>query len=90
MSWSRNGHFIELCVQRSRDPDIDLNSSFASNRTSNIFHPKILHASFSSSDLPCHQAPHRCHPHLPRTNLDTTYSHTDSDITSHLSALSSS
>ena len=34
----------------SGDPDIK--SSFASNRTSNIFHPKILHASFSAFDLP--------------------------------------
>ena len=67
--------------------DFDIESSFASNQTSNIFYPKILHASFSASDLPCHRAPHRCHPHLPRTDSDTTYSRTDSDITSHTSAL---
>ena len=35
----------------SCDPDIE--SSFASNWTSNIFHLKILHASFSAFDLPC-------------------------------------
>ena len=76
---------IPTLCQWSRDPDIE--SSFASNRTSNIFHPKILHASFSASDLPRHRAPHRCHPHLPRTDSDTTYSRTDSDTTSHTSAL---
>ena len=54
---------IPTVCQWSRDPDIE--SSFASNRTSNIFHPKILHASFSASDLP----------------------RTDSDTTSHTSAL---
>ena len=75
---------LTLC-QWSRNPDIE--SSFASNRTSNIFHPKILHASFSASDLPRHRAPHRCHPHLPRTDSDTTYSCTDSDTTSYTSAL---
>ena len=32
--------------------DLDIESSFASNRTSNIFHPKILHTSFSTFDLP--------------------------------------
>ena len=33
------------------------------------------------------QAPRRRHPHLSRTDSDTTYSRTDSDITSHTSAL---
>ena len=70
MPWSRDGHVIGLYVQWSRDPDIE--SSFASNRTSNIFNPKILHASFSASDLPRHQASHRCLGQLPRTDLDTT------------------
>ena len=58
----RPGHVIPTVCQWSRDPDIDLDSSFASNRTSDIFHPKILHASLSASDLP-------------RTDLDIT-SHT--------------
>ena len=35
------------------DPNINLDSSFASNQTSNIFHPKILYASFSAFGLPC-------------------------------------
>ena len=61
--WSREGHVIPTWCQWSRDPDIG--SSFASNRTSNIFHPKILYALLSASDLP----------------------YTDSDITSHTSAL---
>ena len=33
------------------------------------------------------QALRRCHPHLPCTNSNTTYSCTDSDTTSHTSAL---
>ena len=33
------------------------------------------------------RAPHCCHPHLPRTDSDTTYSRIDSDTTSHTSAL---
>ena len=42
---------IPTQCQCSRDPNIE--SSFASNQTFNIFYPKILHASFSTSDLPC-------------------------------------
>ena len=42
---------------QSRDPNIDCNInfdlSFAFNQTSNIFFSKILHASFSTSNLPC-------------------------------------
>ena len=42
---------------RSYDADIDfdinLESSFASNRTSNIFHPKILYTLFLVFDLFC-------------------------------------
>ena len=57
MPWSRDGHVIRLCVQWSRDFDIDfdikLDLFFTSNRTSNIFHPKILHASFSAFNLFC-------------------------------------
>ena len=48
---TRPGHVIPTVCQWSRDPDIDLDSSFASNQTSDIFHPKILHASLSASDL---------------------------------------
>ena len=51
---------IPTVCQWSRDPDIE--SFFASNRTSIIFHPKILHALLPASDLP-------------RTDLDIT-SHT--------------
>ena len=61
---------IPTLCQWSRDPDIE--SSFTSNQTSNIFNPKILHASFSASNLPRHRALHRCLGQLPRTNLDTT------------------
>ena len=46
------GHVISTVRQWSRDPNIDLDSSFAFNRTSNIFYPKILHASLSAFDLP--------------------------------------
>ena len=35
------------------NPNINLDLSFASNQTSNIFYSKILHASFSTFDLPC-------------------------------------
>ena len=48
----RPGHVIPIVCQWSRDPDIDFDSSFAFNRTSNIFH-LILHVSLSASDLPC-------------------------------------
>ena len=65
---AREGHVIPTLCQWLRDPDIDpnidLDSSFAFNQTSNIFYPKILHASMSDFDLPCHQAPRRRHPHL--------------------------
>ena len=47
---------IPTLYQWSRDSNID--SSFASNRTSNIFNPKILHASLSAPDLPCHRYEH--------------------------------
>ena len=50
---SRKGHVTPTLYQLSRDPNIK--SSFASNQTSNIFHPKILHALFSASDLSCHR-----------------------------------
>ena len=56
------GHVIPTVCQWSRDFDIDLNLSFASNRTSDIFHPKILHVLLSAFDHP-------------RTDLDIT-SHT--------------
>ena len=60
---------IPTVYQWSRDPDIE--SSFASNQTSNIFHFKILHASFFSfrPPLPPLRAT-RCR--YPRTDLDTT------------------
>ena len=71
ITWrSCKGHIIPTLCQWSRDPDIE--SSFASNQTSNIFNPKILHASFSASDLPRHRAPHCCLGQLPRTDSDTT------------------
>ena len=70
MPWSRDSHVIKLYVQWSRDSDIE--SSFASNQTSNIFNPKILHASFSASDLPRHRASHYCLSQLPCTDSDTT------------------
>ena len=73
---SRESHVISTLCQWSRDSNIE--SSFASNQTSNIFTPKILHASFSASDLPCHWAPHCRLGQLPCT---------DSDTTSHTSAL---
>ena len=77
ITWrSREGHVIPTLCQWSRDPDIE--SSFASNQTSNLFNPKILHASFSTSDLPRHRAPHRCLGQFP---------HTDSNTTFHISAL---
>ena len=56
MPWSRDGHVIELYVQWLRDPDIE--SSFASNQTSNIFNPKILHASLSAPNLPRYRHEH--------------------------------
>ena len=59
---------IGLYVQWSRDPNIK--SSFASNPTSNIFNPKILHISFSAFDFPCHWAPHCCLGQLLCTDLD--------------------
>ena len=67
MAWSQDlvtkpRHVVPTMCQWSRDPNIDLDSSFASNQTSNIFHPKILHALLSASNLP-------------RTDLDIT-SHT--------------
>ena len=51
MSWSRKSHVIPIVCHWSRNPVIDLNSSFTSNWTSNIFYP-ILHASLLASDLP--------------------------------------
>ena len=70
MPWSRGSYVIGLYVQWSHDPDIEL--SFASNQTSNIFNPKILHASFSASDFSRHRASHRCLGQLPRTDLNKT------------------
>ena len=46
--------------------------------------PISSHLSFPTEAL---QAPRRRHPHLSCTDLDTTYSRIDSDITSHTSAL---
>ena len=46
--------------------------------------PISSHPSLPTEPL---RAPRRCHPHLSRTDSDTTYSRTDSDITSHTSAL---
>ena len=46
VTWSQlcvNGHVIPISISTS---------SFASNQTSNIFHPKILHALFSAFNLP--------------------------------------
>ena len=50
MPWSFEDHMISTLCQWSPDPDIK--SFFASNQTSNIFYPKILHASFSVFNLP--------------------------------------
>ena len=57
MAWSqdlvtRPGHVIPTVCQWSRDPDIDLDLSFAFNQTSDIFYFKILHASLSAFNLP--------------------------------------
>ena len=46
--------------------------------------PISSHPLFPTEPL---QAPRCCHPHLSRTDSDTTYSRTDSDITSHTLAL---
>ena len=46
--------------------------------------PISSHPSFPTEPL---QAPRRRHPHLSRTDSDTTYSRTDSDTTSHTSVL---
>ena len=43
---------IPTICQWSCDSNIDLNSSFAFNQTSDIFHPKILYALLSASNLP--------------------------------------
>ena len=45
MPWLRVGHMIPTWCQWLRDPNIELDSSFAFNQTSNIFNPKILHTS---------------------------------------------
>ena len=57
---TRPGHVIATVCQWSCDPDINLDSFFASNQTYDIFYPKSLHASLSASDLP-------------RTDLDITF-----------------
>ena len=49
---TRPSHVIPTVCQWSRDLNINLNSSFTSNQTSNIFH-LILHTSLSASNLPC-------------------------------------
>ena len=48
---TRLGYVIPTVCQWSRDLNIDLDSSFASNQTSNIFYLKILHTLLSASDL---------------------------------------
>ena len=50
---TRPGHVIPTMCQWSCDYNIDLDLSFTSNRTSDIFYLKILHALLSASDLPC-------------------------------------
>ena len=47
----RPSHVIPTVCQWSHDPNIDLDSSFASNQTFNIFHP-ILHASLLAFNIP--------------------------------------
>ena len=49
---TRPGHVIPTVYQQSRNLNIDLNSSFASNQISNIFHP-ILYALLLASNLFC-------------------------------------
>ena len=46
-----NGYVIPLQCQWSCNSNIK--SSFVSNQTSNIFHPKILHILFSAFNFPC-------------------------------------
>ena len=52
MSWSHKNHVISIVCHWSRDPNIDLDSSFAFNQIFNIFH-LILYASLSASNLLC-------------------------------------
>ena len=70
----------------SNNSNINLDLSFAFNQTSNIFHPKILHASFLAFVFFCQQALYCCYSYLPCTNLDTTYSYTNLDTTSYILA----
>ena len=44
---------IPTVCQWSRDPNINLDLSFASHQTLDIFYPKILHTSLSTSNLTC-------------------------------------
>lgn len=74
----------------SHDFDINLDSYFASNQTSNnylFFHPKILHTSFLAFELYCHQAPYCCHLYFSCIDSDTTCSYINLDITFYTSAL---
>ena len=69
------------------DSNINLNSSFAFNQTSNIFYLKILHALFSASKLFYHQALYYCHTYLLCIDSNTIYLRTNLNTTSYTLAL---